>query len=91
MSFAPPSGPPPPSVPEGWKAQYDDRYQTWYVFTHLNEVQNTDNQPGIMWTLPRANRNGTAPNFPHRAVTPVFQPILSRHRTAIQGLTTQQQ
>lgn len=30
MSFAPPSGPPPPSVPEGWKAQYDDRYQTWY-------------------------------------------------------------
>ncbi|KAJ5655642.1 hypothetical protein N7507_007592 [Penicillium longicatenatum] len=29
-SFTPPSGPPPPSVPEGWKAQYDDRYQAWY-------------------------------------------------------------
>lgn len=29
-SFNPPPGPPPPSVPEGWKAQYDDRYQTWF-------------------------------------------------------------
>ncbi|KAJ5105119.1 hypothetical protein NUU61_002466 [Penicillium alfredii] len=28
--YAPPSGPPPPSVPEGWKPQYDDRYQTWF-------------------------------------------------------------
>ena len=32
MSFAPPSGPPPPSVPEGWTAQYDDRYHAWYVY-----------------------------------------------------------
>ncbi|BCR98988.1 uncharacterized protein AKAW2_40671A [Aspergillus luchuensis] len=30
MSFAPPSGPPPPSVPEGWKAQFDDRYKQWF-------------------------------------------------------------
>ncbi|KAJ5183201.1 hypothetical protein N7492_000817 [Penicillium capsulatum] len=29
-SYAPPPGPPPPSVPEGWKAQYDERYQTWF-------------------------------------------------------------
>ncbi|KAJ5461078.1 uncharacterized protein N7458_002630 [Penicillium daleae] len=29
-SFAPPPGPPPPTVPEGWKAQYDERYQTWF-------------------------------------------------------------
>ncbi|KAL2216821.1 putative WW domain protein [Thermoascus aurantiacus ATCC 26904] len=26
MSFAPPPGPPPPLVPEGWKAQFDDRF-----------------------------------------------------------------
>lgn len=50
-----------------------------------------DTRLGIMWTLQRANRNGTALKLPHRAVTPVFQPILSRHRTAIQGLATQQQ
>ncbi|OGE51435.1 hypothetical protein PENARI_c013G08196 [Penicillium arizonense] len=30
MSFAPPSGPPPPSVPEGWKPQYDERYHAWF-------------------------------------------------------------
>ncbi|KAJ5577761.1 uncharacterized protein N7459_006725 [Penicillium hispanicum] len=29
-SYAPPPGPPPPSVPEGWKAQYDTNYQTWF-------------------------------------------------------------
>ncbi|KAJ6085966.1 hypothetical protein N7486_010247 [Penicillium sp. IBT 16267x] len=28
--FTPPPGPPPPSVPEGWKAQYDERYQAWF-------------------------------------------------------------
>lgn len=90
MSFAPPSGPPPPSVPEGWKAQYDDRYHAWCVFTHLNKDQSTDNQLGSMWTLPRANRNGTALKPPHRAVTVIFQPILSRHHTAMPGLATQQ-
>ncbi|EEP79234.1 conserved hypothetical protein [Uncinocarpus reesii 1704] len=30
MSFAPPSGPPPPPVPEGWRAQYSDAYRQWY-------------------------------------------------------------
>ncbi|RAL07315.1 WW domain-containing protein [Aspergillus homomorphus CBS 101889] len=30
MSFAPPPGPPTPSVPEGWKAQFDDRYKQWF-------------------------------------------------------------
>ncbi|KOC17969.1 WW domain protein [Aspergillus flavus AF70] len=30
MSFAPPPGPPPPAVPEGWKAQFDDRYKQWF-------------------------------------------------------------
>ncbi|PWY86332.1 hypothetical protein BO94DRAFT_77911 [Aspergillus sclerotioniger CBS 115572] len=30
MSFVPPPGPPTPSVPEGWKAQFDDRYKQWF-------------------------------------------------------------
>lgn len=34
-SFAPPPGPPPPSVPDGWKAQYDDRYKAWYIPSQL--------------------------------------------------------
>ncbi|KAL3445508.1 hypothetical protein BJX65DRAFT_281376 [Aspergillus insuetus] len=30
MSFAPPPGPPPPSVPEGWTTQFDDNYRQWF-------------------------------------------------------------
>ncbi|KAI2698723.1 hypothetical protein CBS147332_8515 [Penicillium roqueforti] len=47
MSFAPPSGPPPPSVPEGWTAQYDDRYHAWfYVDLATGKSQ---------WDRPEAN------------------------------------
>ncbi|KAH9212380.1 hypothetical protein DL95DRAFT_177724 [Leptodontidium sp. 2 PMI_412] len=28
--FVPPSGPPPPKVPEGWKAQWNDQYNEWF-------------------------------------------------------------
>jgi hypothetical protein len=28
--FAPPSTPPPPKVPEGWKAQWNDQYKEWF-------------------------------------------------------------
>ena len=29
--FIPPTGPPPPKVPEGWKVQWNDQYSEWYV------------------------------------------------------------
>ena len=29
--FVPPSGPPPPKVPEGWKAQWNEQYSEWFV------------------------------------------------------------
>ncbi|KIW18104.1 hypothetical protein PV08_02391 [Exophiala spinifera] len=36
--FAPPPGPPPPKVPEGWKAVFNDQYQTWfYVNTYTKK------------------------------------------------------
>jgi len=28
--FAPPSTPPPPKVPEGWKAQWNEQYKEWF-------------------------------------------------------------
>ncbi|EKD21010.1 uncharacterized protein L3040_004627 [Drepanopeziza brunnea f. sp. 'multigermtubi'] len=28
--FTPPSGPPPPKVPEGWKAQWNEQYSEWF-------------------------------------------------------------
>lgn len=29
--FVSPSGPPPPKVPEGWKAQWNEQYKEWFV------------------------------------------------------------
>lgn len=38
--FAPPSGPPPPKVPEGWKAVWNDQYKEWfYVNLHTKQSQ----------------------------------------------------
>jgi len=35
MSYAPPPGPPPPSIPQGWKAQYDGNHKEWF-YVNLN-------------------------------------------------------
>ncbi|KZF20582.1 hypothetical protein L228DRAFT_249335 [Xylona heveae TC161] len=38
--FAPPPGPPPPRVPEGWKAQFNDQYKEWfYVNIYTKKAQ----------------------------------------------------
>ncbi|KAG9527405.1 hypothetical protein KCU93_g5297, partial [Aureobasidium melanogenum] len=38
--YAPPPGPPPPRVPEGWKAQWNDQYKEWfYVNMHTKQSQ----------------------------------------------------
>lgn len=38
--FAPPPGPPPPKVPEGWKAIWNTQYNEWfYVNTHTKQSQ----------------------------------------------------
>lgn len=38
--FLPPSGPPPPHVPEGWKAQWNDQYKEWfYVNVYTRQSQ----------------------------------------------------
>jgi hypothetical protein len=29
--FLPPTTPPPPKVPEGWKAVWNDQYKEWYA------------------------------------------------------------
>ncbi|KAI4103108.1 MAG: hypothetical protein L6R37_003994 [Teloschistes peruensis] len=48
--YAAPSGPPPPQVPEGWKAQWNEQYHEWfYVNLHTKVSQ---------WTKP------TEPAYP---------------------------
>lgn len=71
MSFAPPPGPPPPPVPPGWKAQFDDRYKSWYVLFAPSSKSSiyTDFAPiGSSSTSKQAFPNGPSqknPNTPH--------------------------
>lgn len=58
--FVPPSGPPPPRVPEGWKAVWNDQYKEWfYVNLHTKQSQ---------WDKPEApasasNNNSDLPAY----------------------------
>ncbi|OJD10670.1 hypothetical protein ACJ73_09727 [Blastomyces percursus] len=45
MSFAPPSTPPPPRVPDGWKTQFDDRYKEWYYINLKTGVSQWEPPP----------------------------------------------
>ncbi|KAF1926546.1 uncharacterized protein M421DRAFT_209513 [Didymella exigua CBS 183.55] len=42
--FAPPPGPPPPKVPEGWKAVWNDQYHEWF-FVNLYTKQSSWEKP----------------------------------------------
>ncbi|KAL5355451.1 hypothetical protein BJX96DRAFT_48930 [Aspergillus floccosus] len=59
MAFAPPPGPPPPSVPEGWKAQFDDRYKQWF-FIDLSTGKS-------QWEPPTATPPAPPPSEPIHA------------------------
>ena len=37
--YVSPSGPPPPKVPEGWKAQWNEQYKEWYHFRPIPLLQ----------------------------------------------------
>ncbi|PGH00586.1 hypothetical protein GX51_05685 [Blastomyces parvus] len=51
MSFAPPSTPPPPRVPDGWKTQFDDRYKEWYYINLKTGISQWE-PPPLPDTLP---------------------------------------
>lgn len=62
--FAPPTGPPPPRVPEGWKAIWNDQYKEWfYVNIHTKQSQ---------WDKPTAP--ALDPNASHDAAPPSYSP-----------------
>lgn len=42
--FAPPTGPPPPRVPEGWKALWNNQYQEWF-YVNIHTKQSTWEKP----------------------------------------------
>ncbi|KAI1323817.1 hypothetical protein F5Y16DRAFT_403042 [Xylariaceae sp. FL0255] len=63
--FDAPSGPPPPRVPEGWVARWNDQYKEWfYVNTYTKKSQ---------WekpTMPAVNPNDDSPAGPPPGYSP---------------------
>jgi len=46
QTYAPPPGPPPPIVPEGWVAQYDPTYQRFYYVNLSTQRSQWEKPPG---------------------------------------------
>ena len=76
--FTPPSGPPPPRVPEGWKAVYNAQYSQ-YFFVNIHTKESTWEQP----TGPAPNPNS---DHPPDAPPPGYTPGQSAPATAGQDV-----
>lgn len=62
--FAPPSGPPPPKVPAGWKAIWNTEYKEWfYVNTYTKQSQ---------WEMPTAPATETHGDLPPSGAPPGY-------------------
>ncbi|KAK7977594.1 hypothetical protein PG988_005084 [Apiospora saccharicola] len=74
--FDAPSGPPPPRVPEGWVARWNDQYKEWfYVNTYTKKSQ---------WdkpTAPAVDPNSEAPMGPPPGYTPGSTPAPNDSKT----------
>ncbi|KAH0610816.1 uncharacterized protein H6S33_011243 [Morchella sextelata] len=46
--FAPPPGPPPPIMPEGWVARFDERYQRFYYVNTYTKQSQWEKPPGTI-------------------------------------------
>ncbi|KAL5332205.1 hypothetical protein BJX70DRAFT_384834 [Aspergillus crustosus] len=64
MSFAPPPGPPPPSVPEGWTTQFDDTYEQWF-YINLATARS-------QWDPPQST-SALTPQIPAHALVPASE------------------
>ncbi|KAI5841895.1 hypothetical protein DFP73DRAFT_115843 [Morchella snyderi] len=47
-NFAPPPGPPPPIMPEGWVARFDERYQRFYYVNTYTKQSQWEKPPGTI-------------------------------------------
>lgn len=62
--FIPPSGPPPPKVPEGWKAQWNEQYKEWF-YVNIHTKQSTWERPtSPAYPTPAGAPPGPPPSYP---------------------------
>lgn len=60
--FIPPSGPPPPKVPEGWKAVWNDQYKEWF-YVNLHTKQSQWDKPTAPASDPNAQNSSELPAY----------------------------
>ncbi|KAK8160430.1 hypothetical protein BKA80DRAFT_275045 [Phyllosticta citrichinensis] len=62
--FAPPPGPPPPKVPEGWKAQWSDQYKEWFYVNIYTKKSQWDKPTEPIYSPPdAAEPDGPPPSY----------------------------
>ncbi|KAK8054873.1 hypothetical protein PG993_000100 [Apiospora rasikravindrae] len=57
--YAPPAGPPPPVVPEGWTSRWNEQYQAWF-YVNLHTKKSQWDKP----TSPAEDPNAAVPSGP---------------------------
>ncbi|KAI9716923.1 MAG: hypothetical protein M1812_005072 [Candelaria pacifica] len=65
--YAPPSGPPPPKVPEGWKAVYNTQYNEWFYVNIYTKVSQWDKPTSPIYP---SDNDHSAPAGPPPGYTP---------------------
>ncbi|EHY55052.1 WW domain-containing protein wwm1 [Exophiala dermatitidis] len=61
--FVPPPGPPPPKVPEGWKAVWNDQYKEWF-YVNLYTKQSQWEKPTEPARPPNSSHDDAPPGVP---------------------------
>ncbi|KAM0711244.1 hypothetical protein Q7P35_001983 [Cladosporium inversicolor] len=65
--FAPPSGPPPPQLPEGWKAIWNDQYQAWFYANTVTKETTWEKPTQPAYPSGNAPPPGGPPGYDHGA------------------------
>ncbi|KAF2770877.1 hypothetical protein EJ03DRAFT_388640 [Teratosphaeria nubilosa] len=68
--FAPPPGPPPPQVPAGWKAVWNEQYKEWF-YVNIHTKQSTWEKPTEpVYASGDAPPPGAPPGYDHGSTQP---------------------
>jgi len=62
--YAPPTGPPPPKLPEGWKAVWNDQYSEWFFVNIYTKKSQWDKPTEPVYPLGEAPLDNAPPSYP---------------------------
>jgi len=68
--YAPPTGPPPPKVPAGWKAVFNAEYKEWFYVNTFTKQSQWDKPTEPVYAPGEAPPSGAPPGYDHSASKP---------------------